>query len=110
MSPQDEDRDEQQIASFLGALEKDAAPPDPAFWTGLREQSTQAFQETIARQAPRPTRGRFMISGTPARVGGVGGGPARLGSRPLLHALRRRVEPWRWHCARQPSPVPSRFI
>jgi Flp pilus assembly protein TadD len=44
MNPHNENRDEEQVASFLAATERDVVPPDPDFLARLRVQSTEAFQ------------------------------------------------------------------
>src|SRR5947208_297289 len=63
MNPMDDNRDEEQLASLLGATDRDAAPPDRAFLDRLREQSTAAFQASFSQQAQPQKRGRFMFSG-----------------------------------------------
>jgi predicted Zn-dependent protease len=62
MHSADDNRTDRQIASFLAAADKSAAPPDRAFLERLREQSTQAFQAAAAQQLQRQRRRRIMIS------------------------------------------------
>ena len=63
MNPQEENRDEEQLASLLAATDRDAAPPDRAFLDRLREQSTAAFQAAFSQPTQPQKRGRFMFSG-----------------------------------------------
>src|SRR6267378_1533400 len=63
MIPQDENRDEEQLASLLASTNRDAAPPDRAILDRLREQSTAAFQASLSQEAQPQKRGRFMFSG-----------------------------------------------
>src|SRR5437899_122428 len=64
MNPQDRSRDEDQLASLLGAVNHDAASPDRAMLDRLREQTTTAFQAAAAEQAQQPQRRRVMFLGT----------------------------------------------
>jgi predicted Zn-dependent protease len=56
MAPNDDQRDEDLIASFLNTVERDMAPPDPAFLERLREQSAAAYQQAFTAPAERPAR------------------------------------------------------
>jgi tetratricopeptide (TPR) repeat protein len=55
MNPHDDNREEEQMASLLAAMEKDAAPPDRDFLAQLRAQSTDAFSTA---SAPHPPAGQ----------------------------------------------------
>jgi tetratricopeptide (TPR) repeat protein len=55
MTPHDDIRDEELMASLLSTVRRDAPPPDPALLERLREQSTAAFQDA-ARTNPLPRR------------------------------------------------------
>jgi predicted Zn-dependent protease len=62
MTPNDDQRDEDLIASFLNTVERDMAPPDPAFLDRLREQSADAYRSAFAapQYAPPPRRRRLV--------------------------------------------------
>ena len=62
LNPEDDSRVEKQLASLLGALNNDAAPPDRVFLDGLREQSTQVFRQSFSRSDQHRSRRRPMIS------------------------------------------------
>ena len=47
---------EEQLTRLLSAGADRAAPPDRAFLSRLREQSTQAFLESEPTISPAPTR------------------------------------------------------
>jgi hypothetical protein len=53
MNPHDEIRNEEQIASLLAALEKDAEAPDRKLLAQLRERSSEAFSQAAPRLLPR---------------------------------------------------------
>ena len=62
MHSADDNPIDRQIASFLAAADKNAAPPDHAFLEQLRAQSTHAFLAAAAQQSQRQRRRRLMIS------------------------------------------------
>ena len=61
MNPHDDNRDEEPIAPFLAATEKDAVPPDREFLARLRVQSTEAFAAAASQPLPISQRKRPMF-------------------------------------------------
>src|SRR5262249_6236073 len=56
MNPPDDSRDDRHWPSFLGAVDRSAAPPDRAFLERLRAQSTEVFLASSFQQAQRQRR------------------------------------------------------
>ena len=62
MNHPDEDRDDEQLASLLPSIEKDAAPPDREFLARLRAQSAEAFAQATSQPLPLKERKRPMFA------------------------------------------------
>src|SRR5262245_17794959 len=57
-----DDRDDEQLASLLPSIEKDAAPPDREFLARLRAQSAEAFSQAASQPLPIKARKRPMFA------------------------------------------------
>jgi predicted Zn-dependent protease len=62
MNHPDDDRDDEQLASLLPSVEKDAAPPDREFLARLRAQSAEAFAQASSQPLPLKERKRPMFA------------------------------------------------
>jgi predicted Zn-dependent protease len=62
MTPNDDRRDEELLASFLNTVERDMAPPDQAFLDRLREQSTEAYRAAFAPPQAVPAARRRRLA------------------------------------------------
>src|SRR5262249_221077 len=71
MNPQDEKRDDEQLAALLGTVNRDAAPPDAEALRRAKELSAQAFlqaQNGPGRRLMFWTKMRIMVAASLALV------------------------------------------
>src|SRR5262249_49163373 len=79
MNHPDEDRDEEQLASLLPSIEKDAAPPDREFLARLRALSAEAFSQASWQPLPLKERKRPMFAYAVRWLGAAAAAVALIG-------------------------------